>query len=55
MTIAEMVYIRNEINHAAEVLHWFKSEGFVYGGVGQAEVLIRSWELKLDFWKNELN
>jgi hypothetical protein len=55
MTISELVYIRNEISHAASMLHWLKSEGYVYGGVGQAEAIIQDWTNRLAFWKNELN
>lgn len=54
MTIAEMVHIRNEIDHAAGVLYWFKNEGYVYGSKESAETLIRKWEILLEFWKNEL-
>lgn len=54
MTIQEMVYIRNELNHAKEVLHWLKNKGFVYGSRELYESLVGKWEILVEFWTNEL-
>lgn len=54
MTIAEMVYIRNERDHAAAVLHWFKTEGYIFGDKDSTDALICKWENLLQFWKDEL-